>query len=258
MRTRRRALLLTVLLLPLGGLSPAAGAPKAPVVAPGYDLFATPDGSRVAIDAAVAGVPLLTFRGVPLGSFDFGRLGVRSVGTADTVVQRLDQATAASPRVRIELVGLLLESTNVPGWFVTLQSARSATDVPVAALGLPSTGHLDIAFDRVGKSGTLTSELLVNYDVRRGAPDGPIVFSGGTGMGFVATDIVWQRTRAISCPAAVRCDIEPICHHTPPPIEHLHCVGANPGIPLLPGVNHRLNGRDAGADFHPVGTRGSS
>lgn len=250
-------LLVPAVLLVAGAVPASAGPrPVTPTVAPGYDLFLTPDGGgRIEIDAGIAGVPVMTFRGRSLGTFDFGQKGPQRVGKADTIVRRLDTATPASPRVRIELVGLLLESTNVPGYFVTPQSIRP--------LGLPSTGTLDFGFGRTGTGGILRSELMVNYDVRHGSPTGPIVATGSTGMGFVADNIVWSHdsrsTEDRECIPnyCVTIQDNSVCHEAgfPAPPGHLHCVEFRPSvIPLISGVNHRLNGRDTGADFHPVGT----
>lgn len=255
---RRHVRLLTLALLVGTGVAPAAAGPRpvAQRIAPGYDLFFTPDGGgRIEIDAGIAGVPVMTFRGRPLGSFDFGSHGRHRVGIADTIVRRLDTATSASPKVRIELVGLLLESTNVPGYFVTLQSVRP--------LGLPSTGTLEFGFDRRGIGGALRSELQVNYDVRHGSPTGPIVATGTTGMGFVAEDVVWLRHRSQApvevCVPDLYCLTvdtgQPAACHETKNIPHLHCVGVDSrAIPLIAGVNHRLNGRNTSDDFHPVGT----
>ena len=244
--------LLAGALVALLATAPAASATSAgPRVARGYDLFRTPDGSSLGV--VVAGT-LMTFEGVPYGSFDFGSRGVHETGTADTVVRRLDVATPAHPSVRIELVGLQMVSTNVPGYYVTLQSARP--------LGLPSIGTLDFEFDTEGIGGLLSSELLVNYDVRYGALDGPIVATGSTGMGFVAEDVLWlgtvgDETAPSPCvmvqSMTVCVDEELICHDAGGLIKHQHCNKTD-GVPLIAGVNHLLNGTDTAADFHPVGT----
>ena len=253
---RSARLLIPILLLAAVAPASAGSRPVAQKVAPGYDLFVTPeDGGQIRIDAGVAGVPVMTFRGRPLGSFDFGAAGRHRVGRTDTIVRRLDTATTASPTVRIELVGLLLESTNVPGYFVTPQSVRP--------LGLPSTGTLEFAFGRTGTGGALRSELMVNYDVRYGSPTGPIVATGSTGMGFVAEDVVWlhsarSATDVQQCIGTTYCltvEANEVCHEAGPPAPpgHKHCVTAEIGA-LIAGVNHRLNGRDTSNDFHPIGT----
>ena len=243
---RMRLLLAVPLLAGLCAVPAAAGPrPAARSVAPGYDLFYTPaNGSRFGVDTAVAGVSVMTFKGVPLRTFDFANVGTRRVGATDTIVRRLDTATPAKPRVRIELVGLLLESTNVPGYFVTLQSARP--------LVLPSTGTLDISFDLAGKGGMLRSELLVNYDIRYGAPDGPIVYTGSTGMGFVAENVSWLHAPG---PSRQSDQDRAICHDAGGAVNHEHCVGRIPPVEIIvpiKGVNYLLNGRDTSADFHPV------
>ena len=242
---RMRLLLAVPLLAGLCAVPASAGPrPAARSVAPGYDLFYTPaGGSSLGVGTGVAGVTVMKFKGVPLRTFDFANVGTRRVGVTDTIVRRLDTATPAKPRVRIELVGLLLESTNVPGYFVTLQSARP--------LGLPSTGTLDISFDREGRGGVLRSELLVNYDVRYGSPSGPIVYTGSTGLGFVAENVAWLHNQVNPVIEVPR--VGDICHDAGGLVAHQHCVGASPGLAPMPGVNHRLNGRDTSADFHPTG-----
>jgi hypothetical protein len=228
--------------------SPSSATPL-PTVAPGYDLFSTTDGSSLGI-ALVVDHTLVTFRGVPLGSFDFGDAGVHATGATDTIVHRLTAATPEHPQVAVEVVGLMLESSNVDGYFVTLQSARLG--------GLPSTGTLDFTFARDGVGGLLRSELLVNYDVRYGAPDGPIVATGSTGMGFVADHVLWSDSTK-SSPICVETgsgilyctDPGTMCHYTGPPISHLHCV--DPEDVRIEGVNYRLNGRNTADDFHVIG-----
>jgi hypothetical protein len=256
----RSARLFVLALLLAAGVPPAvAGArPATAGVAPGYDLFVTPDGGgRIVLDTPVGGLRMLTFRGRSLGSFDFGRHGTHRVGRTDTIARRLDTATPANPKVRLELVGLLLESSNVPGYYVTLQSTRP--------LGLPSTGTIEFTFDRNGRGGVLRSELMVNYDVRHGSPTGPIVATGSTGMGFLAEDVLWSRTRPTresqpppECQGQLLCQYShqpgEMCHASGIP-EHWHCVRTDQTVPLISGVNHRLNGRDTSADFHATGNR---
>ncbi len=248
-------------------------ADSGPSIARGYDLFRTPDGSSMGVTVPSLGlgdvsageqkVTLMRFRGVPLRSFDFGAdIGRKDVGAADTIVRRLDVATPGDSLVRVELVALLLESTNVPGYFVTLQSSRLPGDVPSPALGLPSTGTLDIGFGLDGASGWLTSDLWVNYDVRQGSPTGPIVLSGTTGTGFTAEDLVWRQgtnpgTCTIcgtdTCTSFKPCPFTIICHDAAG-LGHEHCtIYDEARIPLIEGVNHKLNGRNAAADFHVSG-----
>ena len=266
---RSARMLLVAVLLAAGAVPASAGSrPVAQRVAPGYDMFLTPEnGARLSLSTPVADVPLMTFRGRPLGTFDFGRLGRHRVGLADTIVRRLDTATPASPKVRIELVGLLLESTNVPGYYATLQSTRP--------FGLASTGTLGFSFARDGLGGMLRSELTVNYDIRQGSPTGPIVATGSTGMGFVAENVIWQHDTRSAAPDPEPCkppqdnpvlnndayclytyndgDGTHVCHWFPG-LSHLHCVSHREGaIPAITGVNYRLNGRDTSNDFHAVG-----
>jgi hypothetical protein len=282
-RRRRRSLAAAVLLGSVTAVaSSVSAAPRTPSIAPGYDMFVTPpDSSYVGLRLADLGVPpvagvspaaYVRFGGMPIGRFDFGRAGVRPTGSADTIVRRLGTATPGNGTVRIELVGLLLRSTNVEGYYVTLQSARLPGDVPPAALGKPSPGTLDIAFGRGGDRGTLRSRLEVNYDVRHGSPTGPILYSGSTGTEFVADDLVWQRgpggprycTTVNTNPPTIDilrpqhpfepCPGEQVtdCHSSFGSAPHEHCVTIDRQIPLIAGVNDRLNGRDRSADFHVI------
>ncbi len=138
------------------------------VVSEGWDLFFTVD------DTEFLGVP---FEGVPLELFDFGApLGLKDVGNVDTIVRRLDDAWVDWPddkmtTIDIELVALHLVSawpfdpgTGLDFYFVTLD--------PDA----PSLGEMDILFDDEF-GGFFDSEFTVNFDLRKGSLDGPIVFS---------------------------------------------------------------------------------
>lgn len=144
-----------------------------PLVLAGFDLFTTQPGTQV--NLAAAGLGIQPFIGVPLGTFDFGT-GPVVVFTTDTVVQRLTNATPASPIVPIEIVALQLMSVNqfnlgtgTDFLFVTLQSARG---------GPASTGTLTITFGPEGiPHGTFDSTLNVAFDIRFGSLTGPIVFS---------------------------------------------------------------------------------
>ena len=278
MNVNRRCLATVVVLGTVVALAGSvSAAPRAKTVAPGYDLFTTPpNSSHLSVQLADLGVPpaaglspgaYVRFGGVPIGRFDFGRKGVHDTGKADTIVRRLDTATAADGHVRIELVGLLLRSTNVPGYYVTLQSARLPGDVPAASLGKPSSGALDIVFGRTGDTGSLRSRLEVNYDVRQGSPAGPIVYSGSTGPDFVAEHLRWQReeppehrycSQAGPSGIIVLTENPPdpgcrggtwMCHESGMGPDHMHCVFVEDSADIS-GVNHRLNGRDTSADFH--------
>jgi hypothetical protein len=195
---------------------------QADSVFPGYDLFqsVTPGTNFGGVD----------FAGVPLGTYDFGgTIGVQNVGLTDTIVQRLDLATAApgaSATIPIELVALQLVSTTPVDfglgpdfYYITLQSARG---------GPASPGEMTINFadptpgpppppQPVG--GTFDSFFDVFFDIRKGALDGPIALSD---------DLVLTNTGSL-------------WSHYPAP-----------GSLLIDGVNHDLNGRDGTNDFFAI------
>ena len=182
------------------------------IVAPGWTLFTTQPGT------VFMGVPLV---GVPLGSFDFGPpIGVKNTGSTDTIVRRLLPADAPSEAIPIELVALQL-MTAVPfdfgagldSYFITLQSARG---------GPASTGANTVVFGPEGNPhGLVDTLLLVAFDLRKGALNGPIVLSSTAP--FTVPFVPWG--------------------HLPPA-----------GALEIPGVNTFLNGVDRSQDFWPAGT----
>src|SRR5262245_23901839 len=160
------------------------------------------------------GVP---FEGVPLGTFDFGG-GSLPVGSTDTIVHRLDTASAPSTAISTELVALQL-MTSVPTdfglgvdtYFVTLQSVRG---------GPTSPGRMTINFGPEGPiHGTFDSFFDVFFDIRKGSLSGPIALSDD--LELTSLGIPWS--------------------HDPPP-----------GHPLLPEINFHLNGQNRDNDFFPV------
>lgn len=181
-------------------------------VLPGWDLFETPAGGTTFM-----GIP---FMGVPLGTFDFGgSIGVKSVGTTDTVVHRLGGATGPGPAgpIPIEMLALNLQSV-VPVFgpdfaWITLQSTHA---------GPPTVGAISpIVFGPEGiPHGTFDSFFDVYFDVHVGSPFGPIALTdhlilSGSGN-FWAHD-------------------------------------AAPGALLIPDVNYLLDGSTTGEDFWIVG-----
>ncbi len=175
-------------------------------VLPGFDLLQTQSGTTF------AGVP---FVGVPLNTYNFGgTIGVRNVGNADTIVQRLQTANAPSQIIPIQMVALQLMSAvpvdfglGLGFYFITLQSVRG---------GPATTGQMTINFG----PNTFSSFFDVFFDVRLGSLNGPIALS--TDLVLTNTSTMWTRT---------------------PPT----------GAAIIDGVNHNLNGTSTASDFWPVG-----
>src|ERR1044071_8952287 len=114
-------------------LSSAAQGNVVVTVAPGYDLFRA-DPLDTVFGSASSFAP---FKGVPLGSFDFGgTVGVQNTGTTDTIIKRTAPgspgALPGTVGVPIQMVALQLQSVQpfnfngngVDNYFVTLQSVH--------------------------------------------------------------------------------------------------------------------------------------
>jgi PEP-CTERM motif len=148
-------------------------------VAAGFDLFETTAGTSFTFPVAGA-TPLM---GVPLGTFDFDNLlgrniGVQNTGLTDTIIERNTAAIPSTPvagssaTIALTMLALQLETTapinignGLHNYFITLQSA------------VASTGTMTITWDATGLSGTFTSSLDVNFDVRQDSLTGTIVDS---------------------------------------------------------------------------------
>ncbi len=182
-----------------------------PLVLRGFDLFVTTGGTKVDLGPPIG---IQQFKGVPLGTFDFGS-GPVNTDNADTIVHRLADASPANPTIPIQMVALQFMSVNpINGnfLFITLQSDRG---------GPASLGLMTINFGPEGTPhGTFDSTLSVFFDVRVGSINGPIVFSGNKTL--TAFDIPWS--------------------HFPPP-----------GAFTIDGVNFMLNGQNQLNDFFPLG-----
>jgi len=182
-----------------------------PLVLQGFDLFQSiPGGTKVDLGAIGDDVP---FKGVPLGTFNFGS-GPVNTFNVDTIVHRLADASPANPTIPIQLVALQLMSVNPINnnfLFVTLQSDRG---------GPPSLGMMTINFGPEGSPhGTFDSTLSVFFDVRVGSLTGDIVFSGNKTL--MAFGEPWS--------------------HFPPP-----------GAVLIFDVNFMLNGQNQLNDFFAI------
>jgi hypothetical protein len=171
----RRFLLVTAAFFGILG-NPALPSARAAMVSAGWDLFQTAPGTTF------TGVP---FQGVPLGTFNFGgAIGVKNVGNADTIIQRVSAVSSPTGTTGLVMDALQLESSvpanlgaGVGFYFITLQSARG---------GPTSTGTMTINFS----PNTFSSSLDVFYDVRFGSLSGPIVFSNDSVL--TTTGDTWQ------------------------------------------------------------------
>src|SRR5262245_10977966 len=174
----------------------------------GYNLFSADKGTTFPALGELVGVP---FNG-----FNFST-GLVPVGDADTIVHRLSDVTVPAVgdtgTTRLEMLALQLRTAapvdfaglGLDGYFVTIQSAR----------GGPATfGSLYIQFLSLG-GGVTSSFFDVFFDIRKGALDGPIVFSDSLNLTNQGT--AWGRD---------------------PPA----------GAIVIQGVNYLLNGQTNGAD----------
>lgn len=189
-------------------------------VLPGWDLLTTD--------------PVLTtflghnWRGVPLGTFNFGgAISNQSVGSTDTIVQRHAPATIPDPPgapaadvIPIEIVALGLASVTPldlgAGLGIHYLTLQSDRGGP-ASLGQMTVNFGTDAFP----AGSFNSFFDVFFDIRIGGLDGPIIASDS--LTITSQGNPWA--------------------HEPPP-----------GLLLLDGVNHLLNGQDTANDFWPLQT----
>ena len=186
----------------------------------GWDLMKTLPGTNfMGVD----------FTGVPLGTYDFGgSIGVKNVDVTDTIIHRLEQATAPSSEIDAQFGALQLVTTAptdafggpLDFYYVTLQSIHG---------GPVSTGTLTIDFNMPEPpgppptqpvDGSFVSSFDLFFDIRMGSLSGPIVYSA-------------------ECPIIGSGEWS----HYPP----------DRPVVEIPGVNVFLNGVDRGADFFPIG-----
>jgi len=192
----------------------ALPAPASFIIQSGWDLLQTNPAQTTFLG--------FNFQGIPIGAYDFGPgIGIENVALADTIVQRLEDASVPgagnSDTIAIELAALQLRSVNqinlgagLDYYFITLQSVRG---------GLDSTGEMTIDFGLEGSPhGTFDSWFNVYFDLRIGALDGAIVASDVLTMS--GSDTPW---------------------------DHI----APSGAWLIEGVNDKLNGNDLSQDFWP-------
>jgi hypothetical protein len=181
----------------------AARAQAAPFcVLPGYDLLQTDPTGTIFMG--------VNFKGVPLGTFDFGK-GPVATGLTDTIVQRLQTATApggGSSTINIQLVALQLESVtpvNGHNLFATLDQQQA------------STGAMTINFNGAGTGGTFSSFFDVFFDLHVDSLNGPLAMPP-VDLQLSSSGDAWGRT---------------------PPA----------GAEIIDGVNNHLDGKDNVWDF---------
>jgi len=180
----------------------------------GYDLFST--------DASSSNFPGLgNLMGVPLGTYNFGS-GSVLVGDADTIIKRNQNvavtAVGMTGTTTLSVFALQLETVTpvnfmgngLADYYVTLESIRG---------GPASTGTMNITFN-AATSGTFTSTLDLNLDIRKGSLTGPIVDSL-TNVMLTNSGTSWSNV-------------------------------APAGATLINGVNNKLNGTDTTNDFWPT------
>lgn len=141
----------------------------------GYSLYqAEPGTSFDGVD----------FKGVPLGNYNFGgAIGVQNVGNTDTIVQRTADATPGSSTVGLQLDALQLVST------APVSIGGGPTELYYITLGnTASTGNMSITWNPNNVSGTFSSTLDVNLDIRAGSLTGPVVQTITTPLTSTATD----------------------------------------------------------------------
>lgn len=147
-----------------------------------------------------------------MNPFDFGgSIGVKNVGSTDTIIQRLTAATGPTPQeIAIQMLALQLVSVSPINlgaglglYFITLQSARG---------GPASTGKMTINFTPQ----TFDSFFDVFFDLRFEDLNGPIVQS--TNLQLSSSGVPWSNL-------------------------------APPGSLLIDGVNNLLNGSNTNNDF---------
>lgn len=177
----------------------------------GWDLLVTiPEGSLFLGQ---------NWQGVPLVSYDFGgAVGVQSVGGTDTIVHRLADANAPLDTIPIQMSALQLRSVSpfdlgagLDYHYITLQSVRG---------GPATTGDMTLDWE-VESFFDVWTEISLNYDVRFGSLDGPILASDSCVL--TSSVNLWSSD-------------------APPQ-----------AFPLIDGVNYRLNGVDTTEDFWPQG-----
>ena len=183
------------------------------IIKAGFDLFQTQTpGTSFDFDT-VPNPQVVDFEGSPLNIFDFGT-GAINVGTADTIVERLQDANLGGgfDTIDIEMVALSLVSVapvdlgfgaGFEDLFITLNTSSPSIQSKMAIF---DTGE-------GSPHGTFDSQLNFSFDVT-GSVGG---FYATLEKTFLSTDNDWQ--------------------HAPT------------GLPLIDGINHLLDGSTELGDF---------
>jgi hypothetical protein len=149
----------------------------------GYNCFDTDSGTTYAGTS---------WQGVPLGTFNFGS-GPLSVGATDTIVQRLGPTvTTPGGTMAIQVDALQLQTTTpvslgggpVGYYYATLNTSFANTGV-LTVDSFPTSS---------ANPGTFHDYFTVNFDIRYGSVNGPIVLPAGS-PGTVLTldcNALWQ------------------------------------------------------------------
>ena len=176
-------------------ISPPFGVVGTPA---GFDLLtsippAEVFGNPVIFDPdGPSGNPPIPMQGLPLGAFDFGgTIGVVPTGDADTIIRRTSPLLYDDAPVPIEIVALQLVSTTP----ISLSPfGADVTDFLVLSLddgGFdPSVGNLAAnngffpiqSFCYDSNCNATGVGLELNYALRQGTPDGPILATGSDTM----------------------------------------------------------------------------
>jgi hypothetical protein len=179
----------------------------------GFDFYDPLAGTVVNINGV-----LYPFEGVPLGFFDFGSLGVYDTGNADTIIERVHDASGPGTiLIAVRMLAMQMVSS-------TPIDVGAGLDLHYLTLQpTPSRGVLEVTEDPTSHGPPPPFHGVANhdplnwrFDVRKGSLTGPVVLSDSKVLTSAAT--LWS-------------------HFSPP------------GALLIDGLNFRLNGVDEQSDI---------
>lgn len=131
----------------------------------------------------------IQWKGVPLGTFDFGgQVGVREVGTADTVIRREFESETWPDQVCYNLVVEALQWVSVNPF-----DAGAGQDLHYITLSSPTGGgrlNTFVGWDGQGVGPVCDHSVPIAFEVRKGALDGPVVRFGSAWLGMM--DMCWS------------------------------------------------------------------